>query len=535
MKLTSIPLSQLQPQPAASNIRELQPSPEPASRVNSITPASSVSPSPTADESDIYARPRLVTRTFSNVISSTDGYAIREASSHLSNALGLYNATGKLDPTGFMSRLASMAGETSSFEGEVRRASISEEAAAADVQPDFKDQLRGPGETMKVQLRTADGDQVSIELKAVNAEGGDKALSFNMEVKGDLSEQELAAVSEIANGLGKVANSFFKDGKAALNELPSLENSALTGFTLELKDIGDEELKLEFNRSALEGNMRLKGEFDGYSFDVTRDTAGTMIGDALLENPQYQQYVRLIEKSGQAYDTDSDNIRFMKEGLGAIFGAQLDEDTSERIGMNGSTAPYLNDTSRETINNFASNLPDFEASFRSSITVNPYRVTDKAFMALDMSQSTELNKAASGNIEFTQKFNYEQTIQTFEALPGMDKPDLKGGNYVLQTLDRNEEVLRHLELDNGRPATAAESRKGEESLVREIKEQFAVKDTEVEKDGFDYVVDLLTQADVLGEKAAEFQRKQLLNSETLHLFELTGSTRQTPSSDQLAG
>ncbi len=534
MKLTSIPPPLLQPQSAVSNIREAQASPEPASRISSIIPATSVSPSPTADESDTYARPRLVSRTFSNVISPADGHTTRETSSHLSNAIGRYSATGDLDPTGFMSRLAGMAGETSLFEGEVRRASISEEAAAANVQPDFKDKLRGPGETMEVQLRTADGDLVTIELKAVNAEGGDKALSFTMEVKGDLSEQELAAVSEAANGLGKVANRFFKDGEAALNELPSLENKALTGFTLELKDLNNETLQLEFNRSALEGNMQLKGEFNGYSFDVTRNTAGTMIGDALLENPQYQQYVKLIEESGQAYGTDSDNIRFMKEGLDAAFGVQSDEDTAERIGENGSVAPYLNDTSRETINNFASNLPDFEASFRSSVTVNPYRVTDQAFMTLDMSQSTELNKAASGNIDFTQKFNYEQTVQTFEALPGMDQPDLKGGNYVLQTLDRKEEVLRYLELDNGQPATAAESRKGEESLVREIKEQFAVKDTEVGKEGFDYVVDLLAQADALGEKSAEFQRDQLLNSETLQLFELAGSTRQPSASEQPA-
>ncbi len=467
------------------------------------------------DESDTYTRPRLVPKTFTNIFSASDSAAVQNMSKGLNDTMAQSAAGGHLKVSGLMSQLSGLAGETASFEAEVRLSQLSEEAAASGVSPDFNEQLRGnKGGSMTVQIRTKDGDVIDVELGTVTNAKGEKSLTFMMTVDGELSEKEMKAIDEVAQSLGKVADRYFSDGEAALNELRGLDNDLLGGFSLKLQK-GDESLQLNYNVSKLDGSMQLDGKFNGYSFDVRREAGHSLVDDTLLDNPQYQQYLQLIEESGQEYGTDNETVRFMKDGLGALFGLSVSAEEQHVKQV---------DTETKALSDFHSNLPDFEASFDSPVFVNKYHPADKSFMSLTMSQESSLEKTDSGEISLTQNFKYQQSIHTFESLPGHAGPDLKHGDYIIQRQEKDEQVVRELELNNSRPVVATEYRMGDESLVRETKERFLVTDVQKEEDSYANVINLLEQIDASGKAVSESQQEQLLNSDVLELFEYAGET-----------
>jgi|GEM_PF-1505032 len=473
--------------------------------------AASVRHAPVAPEAgaDTYHRPRMVTEKFAQMLSPVEGESVTAMAKHMSSAVDRFGHGQVLETSGFMSQLQGLSAETSSFEGQQRIAEMSEEAFLKGVEPDFSNRLRDVEEGMVVQLKTAEGDLVEIKLEAANGDGGEKGVAFSFSVDGDLSEAERAAIGEMAEGLGKLADRFFADGEAALDELGSLKSDQLQGFSLELesKEFGD--LTLEHSVSMTEGTQRFEGEFKGYTFDVTQSLSQDYVDAELINNPQYQQYLSLIEQAGRDYSTEAETIDFLKDGLNALFGVSAQEADAEQVEPIGGGSSLRQ--------GFFSNMPDFSASFDSPVFVNEYNRTDTAYMSLTMSQETS-QTFAGGVEEAAQRFSYSETVETFEPLPGSDEANLKAGYYVHQTLQRSEETLRLLSMSGDQPESAVESRKGEESLVREHKVRFQVEKVDKEEEQHSTIRNLMEEAQSM-EGNFRQNMDMLLDSDNLKLFE----------------
>ncbi|MCV6590502.1 MAG: hypothetical protein OIF57_15980 [Marinobacterium sp.] len=464
---------------------------------------------------DTYQKPQLVSETFSSVRSAADGESVRAMKEHLEASVGRFNNGMALKASGFLSQLSALSATTPDFEGQQRITQLSEEAAAAGVGPDFSERLRDVESGMVLEVRTREGDLVTVELEAARGSNGEPGILFSMSVEGELSETEQVALDGLANQLGGLSDQFFEKGAAALSELEGLNTGVLNGFSLELTDKTHGELKLEHEVSSATGVQSFKGEYQGYSFDIETALGQLVTGDNLTDNAQYQQYLSLIDQSAYEYGADNDVSRFLKDGMNVLFGVVPQE--AEKEGISARQGAQLD--------KFFSNLPDFSAQFESSKQVNPYNSSDTAYMSLGMNQQTELSRTDTGQLDAVQRFSYEQTVKTFEALPGQEHPDLKGGNYIMQTLKRDESVTRMLRFAGEQPEAALEARQGRELLSREYKERFMVVDSDQDERSHSSVSNLMKEAKELGTEHYQNRLDDLMDSENLKLFELAGLFR----------
>lgn len=471
------------------------------------------------DEADTYIRPRVVSHIFSTAWSPAEGEAVSAMSRITNEAMHQYSAGASFNTSGFLNNLGALSADTSAYTASQLRMDVSEQAVESGYRPELGGPLAKVHDSVEMTVRTADGDVVTLTLERGVDSEGKQGLSVAFNVEGDLSEAEQKELDTLSQSLGKIADNFFAEGKANLSELNGLSTSQLTGFELSLL-AGDETLSLTYDVNNTQGERRLQGEYQGYTFDITQAMEGRVSGEPLTENAQYQQYMQLIEQAGRDYDSDNDVIGFMKAGMDVLF-APAEDAEADDTGPVDRVERVLGQSNEALLDQFNSNLPDFKASFHSPVTVNPFYVADKAFMSLEMSQVSAEEKKEDGHVFAAQRFNYEQTIQTFEPLNKGEEPELAEGNYILKTIERREQTDRTLVAKAGTPKEAFEHRQGEEVIKEQIKLDFTVVDEKEDRDSFNEIIDLIAEASESGPEVFQKKLDDLIDSETLDIFNFT--------------
>lgn len=348
-------------------------------------------------------------------------------SSHLSS---LRKNDVTFSPGLFFSHAGALSRETSSYSNEARYAQVPADAAVEKMTPDFTPKGKILA-SATVNIRTRDGDTISLNL-VQNTNGS--GLSFSFTVEGNLSEAEQQALEKLAAKLGEVADEFFRSGTAELRGLDAFDGSVLNSFSLSLSQrhgLDQKTFTYDYVIDHANNTVTLSGkDVEGYTFDITAHISNLLHGQTSAAHQALEHYIELLRHAADDHDTTSSSLRFMLDGLRSLL-------------LPAHPAPMNPDPYARLLENFDSGLPDFSASFKSPVAHNPSNYAQAASMSLNMGQTTRI-ETTNSRVWIQQESFYELYQNSFKALPGLERPDFTGGNYVYINNYARETITRTL-------------------------------------------------------------------------------------------
>lgn len=337
----------------------------------------------------------------------------------------------------FFSQAGALSRETSSYSNEARSRNIAADIAAEKMRPDFTQSAGKVTSAATLNIRTRDGDTISITL-AHKSET--RQLNFSFHVEGELSAEEQLALEKLAAKLGEVADEFFRSGTAELRGLDEFANDTLDSFSLSLSKFNGKDYDtFSYDYSIDEtGTARLSGkDIFGYEFDIKTHLNGLLTEGQAAAYQSLEKYIELIRKAGDDQDAPSSSVRFMLDGLRSML---IDKTKNP-------TAPEAMPS--QLLQNFATGLPDFTATFTSAVKHNPSHYKHVSSMNLSMGQATRIETQNSRTL-IQQKSFYELNRSHWEAPPGLDRADLDHGNYNYVNEFIRESISRTMDINQSR-------------------------------------------------------------------------------------
>lgn len=407
--------------------------PTPATQVN-LTPA-------TAHNSDVYDMPSVKAIFLRDQSAASNSPTQASVSKTLSSHLNALQETTQPFSAGlFFSQVGALSKVTSSFANEARIVQVPGNAGVEKFSPDF---TRPVGKTLTsatLNIRTRDGDTISINLVRHNGKAGD-SLSFSFEVEGELSAEEQAALDKLASKLGEVADEFFRSGTAELRGLEAFDDKALSSFSITFSQFNGEDydtFSYDYSIDEATNTAQLTGkDVHGYNFDITSHFAGLLAGGKTPASHQsLEQYLALIRQAGNDHGAESSSIRFMLDGLHSMI-------------MPRTASEATDENDEQILENFNTALPDFTATFSAPVAHNPSNYTQVSAMNLTMGQSTRV-EVQDGRVLVKQENYYELRESHWAPIAGMERANLDTGNYRYVNQLVKESTTRTLDTQDGR-------------------------------------------------------------------------------------
>lgn len=358
--------------------------------------------------------------------------------------------------------------------------------------------------SFSLDIETKDGDKVTITINkedggtrfAGGSFAGIKGSSFEFDFEGDLDEDELESIQNLAMDLSQSAGAFFNgQGMAQLNGLESFDKNELSSFDLSLNSQfyhgENSEAEFHFEIDKHSGNQTLEASQFGLEYSITVDKNNQLVDKEANQSLQFQSYLAMIDHMAESYQMPelrtSQVASFFKDGFSTALGFTLGEDYESREDDDTT----LNDRQLNVAQSTLSGLPDFEASFFGTRDIMPNleKPTERSFMSLEIQQETSVQKGLNNKgryAEITQASTYELDVRQHKALPGLDMVDFKNQTYRYETMKEEGALLRSINVqDDGKvnsgkvthaqskEETMVEYQNGDVTDQKESKEQFA--------------------------------------------------------------
>ncbi|GAA3918991.1 hypothetical protein [Litoribacillus peritrichatus] len=315
--------------------------------------------------------------------------------------------------------------------------------------------------SFSLEIETKDGDKVTININKENGIAAVKdsgflsvnGTSFSFEFEGELDEEELEAIQNLAVDFSDSAGAFFNGrGMAELNGLQGFDRDELVGFDLELKNSHtSSKAEFHFEIDQFNGNQTLEATQNGLTYDFTVDTNNELVSGSLEENAQFQSYLDIIDKTAKSYKmfgvSPDDVASFFTDGFSSALNIGLRNEDDEK-----DTSTTLNPNQTSVAKSVLSGLPDFEANFFGTrdIAPNPQNPQEKSFMSLEIDQETKIREGLTRDGKYTeveQTSTYDMDIRQHKPLNGLNQVDFKNGNYKYETLKEEGSLIRSINMD----------------------------------------------------------------------------------------
>ena len=393
-----------------------------------------------AAESAVYTKPTITVIYLRESGSAQSGPIATQVSKTLSSHLQTLNEnTAPFSAGLFFSQAGALSRETSSYFNEARSRQVAGDIAPEKARPDFTLEAGKVTSSATLNIRTRDGDTINITLAY---KGDSKHLNFSFHVEGELSEEEQLALEKLAAKLGEVADEFFRSGTAELRGLDEFDSDTFASFSLSLSKYNGKDydtFDYDYAIDETTGTARLSGQdVFGYKFDISAHLSG-LLNQPPTAHQSLEQYLTLIRKAGDDQDAESSSVRFMVDGLRSMLMTKVREPSEADI-------PYA-----RVLENYATGLPDFTATFSSTRAHNPAHYAHISSMNLNMGQTTHL-ETVNNRVLIQQESFYELNRNHWEALPGLTHADIERGNYVYVNEHIRESTSRTLDINAGRIA-----------------------------------------------------------------------------------
>ena len=393
-----------------------------------------------AAEPAVYIKPAITVIYLREAGSAQNGPIATQVSKTLSSHLRTLNENTAPFSVGlFFSHAGALSRETSSYSNEARSRQMADNIAPEKARPDFTLEAGKVTSSAMLNIRTRDGDTISITLAY---KGDSKHLNFSFHVEGELSDEEQLALEKLAAKLGEVADEFFRNGTAELRGLDEFDSEAFASFSLSLSKFNGKNydtFDYDYAVDETTGTARLSGQdVFGYKFDISAHLSG-LLNQPPTAHQSLEQYLTLIRKAGEDQDAESSSVRFMVDGLRSMLKSNTREPSEADM-------PYA-----RVLENYATGLPDFTATFSSTRAHNPAHYAHISSMNLNMGQTTHI-ETVNNRVLIQQESFYELNRNHWEALPGLTHADIERGNYVYVSEHIRESTSRTLDINAGRIA-----------------------------------------------------------------------------------
>lgn len=355
---------------------------------------------------------------------SHTGTAARATSQGLLSSLNqVTDGKAPFSVANVFSQISSLSKETTEYRNEARQFKVPQKLLTEKFSPDFAAARGKKAESVNLSVRTKEGDSIQIQMSRINYKDGSSGIEFSFVVDGNLSEAEQKALGQLSEKLAQVSDTFFRTGTTELRGLKDVDTSVISGFNLTLQRPKGDSLEThsyDYRIDEVAQTHTLSAEdSSGYTVDIT--SALKPLSDRVdVDTNVLKQYIELIRKATDDSDTPSGTQRFMLDVFSGFF-----PDSQLMAKDDGTTQT----PSEKSIAAFDSGLPDFKATFRSPVFHNPNFYSQTSAMVLTIQQQTSTEKNQD-NLLIKQESHYEFINNRFEPLPGLEFPDLAGGNYL---------------------------------------------------------------------------------------------------------
>jgi hypothetical protein len=429
MDINLFPRAEVMPlTPKTNTVTALPEIPVPAVSVEpeQNTPAIQVvirqEPTPTP----VYAEPLAALNRLRD--DSHTGVAARATSQVMLSSLS-QTADGKapFSVANVFSQISSLSKETTEYRNEARQFKVPQKLLTEKFSPDFAAVRGSKAEAVNLNVRTKEGDTIQIQMSRVHYKDGSSGIEFSFVVDGNLSEAEQKALGQLSDKLAQTSDTFFRTGTTELRGLQDIDTSVISGFNLTLQRPKGDSVEMhsyDYRVDDVAQTQTLSAEdTNGYKVDITSSLNPLVKGQG-ADAKVLQQYIDLIRRAGDESHAPSETQRFILDAFSGFFSA------AELAAVDESEASKT--SSDKSIAAFDSGLPDFKASFRSPVGHNRSNYSQASAMVLTIEQKTRIEINQDSSL-IKQESSYELTNNRFAPLPGMERPDFVGGNYLYIT------------------------------------------------------------------------------------------------------
>lgn len=408
------------------------------------SPAAIVIITPPVEPPAVYSEPQVVATYLRE--NTQVGLAAQATNQALLSSLAqIKNGKAPVSVSSVFSQVAALSRETSEYRNEAREFRVPPKVEVEKFTPDFSVAKGRRIESVFLNLRTREGDNISIQFGRNANRDGTSLMTFSFEVKGELSEAEQKALAAVMEKLGAMGDEFFRADTTELRGLKEINTEfiAAFSFTLQRFDPATDtyvEHTYEFSVDEVAQTQTLRaGDIKGYSLDITSHLQ-SLAGAPNLERNVLQQYLDLIAQAGDESKAPNPSKRFMLDAFNSLFSGFLKPAVKdESAGVNAA---------QETIAVFDSGMPDFSAKFRSPVHHNPGFYSQVAAMALTLEQQTRQEQTGA-SLLVKQDTRYDLSYSKFEAIPN-DSLDMLGANYTYVNEHKTAQTSRILSMTGDR-------------------------------------------------------------------------------------
>lgn len=342
------------------------------------------------------------------------------------------------------SQISSLSKETVDYRNEARQVKVPQRLLTETFEPALTANSGNKAEAVNLNVQTKDGDSIQIQISRIHYKDGSIGLEFSFVVDGNLSEAEQKALGQLSEKLAQASDTFFRTGTTELRGLQDVDTSVISGFNLSLRrPVGDsfEEHNYDYRMDEVAQTQTLTAEdANGYKVNITSQLSRLVNGEN-SDTQVLQQYIDLIRRAGDESNTPSGSQRFMLDAFSSFFPVAGFSSLGENEVQTA--------VGEKSLAAFDSGLPDFTASFRSPVMHNRSNYSQASAMVLTLEQQTRAEKHQD-NILIKQESRYELINNRFAPLPGLERPDLVGGNYLYVTQKTTATTSRILSMTGDR-------------------------------------------------------------------------------------
>ncbi len=363
-----------------------------------------------------------------NLLSSLNAASAKKATLSISSVFG---------------QIAALSRETTEFRNEARRLQVTQEQAVKSSSPNFGLQPTSDNQSVRLSVKTKDGDQIHIELLRRNIGVIGSTLEFSFKVDGSLSDAEQKALGELAEKLGQMGDEFFRTDTTQLRNLKDIDTSVISSFSFTLKRPAPRdtfvEHSYEFKVNEQTQTQTLSAsDVRGYKVDITTDLH-TLAESSNANANALEPYLEIIRQATDDANMDNKSRRFILDAFSSMFDQflyvpkTLETDTAI-------------DATRAA---FDSGLPDFTASISSKVVHNHEFYAQAAMLKLTLEQQTRVESYADTTL-IKQESSFELVNNRFEGIFDIENREISNPDYRYITEHRSGNVTRTLSMTEDR-------------------------------------------------------------------------------------
>lgn len=337
------------------------------------------------------------------------------------------------------SKIGSLSRETNDYSNQARGLRMASTKVNDKTALDFNSPAGRTNQTVKLSIKTKDGDIIDIKLQ--HNEGALESLEFSFSVTGKLSKEEQEALDKLATKLGEVADEFFRNGNTQLRGLKEFDDAQLESFHIEFTRPKDDAYVTMNYDYRVDNKARhlTANDIDGYSLDISSDLE--LMGNAGKGIYSLQSYIQLISKVFNEHQplkgsiSNQPNIQFL-----------IDAFTSMVDPQGAKPAPFSTDSMNAHVDNFTTGLPDFNASLTAPLFQDHTNFLFPEAQSVKLSQKTISEVTSNGRMLMKQTQSYERNRSAIEGIVGSNKGDLETGNFIFHRLHEKRETSRIMDM-----------------------------------------------------------------------------------------